>query len=49
MQSDPLMLERKIGGTTYIIESAFSTTATENAAEKIRRIIINEAKKINQK
>lgn len=49
LTSDLPILERKIGGTIYIVESAFSTTATESAVEKIRRIILNEAKKTDQK
>lgn len=49
LSSDRPILERKIGGTTYIVESTFSKTATKSAVDKIGRIILNEAEKINQK
>lgn len=36
-------LQRKIGGTIYIVTGVLSDTARENAVDKMRRIIINEA------
>ena len=39
-------MERQIGGTTYIVTSSYSKTATETAAQKMRRIILKESKKV---
>lgn len=39
-------LERKIGGTTYIVTGQFSATARETAVEKIQRIILKESEKL---
>ena len=37
----PPVTERTIGATTYIVTAEYSKTATETAAEKIRRILKN--------
>lgn len=43
-----IRLERKIGGTTYIVTGQFSTTARETAIEKIERIILQESEKLSE-
>lgn len=37
---------RTTGGTTYIVTAEYSKTATENAVDKIRRILLKNAKNI---
>ncbi len=39
-------LERKIGGTTYIVTAQYAPTATENAVKKMRRLILKESEKV---
>ena len=36
-----------IGGTTYIVTGQLSQTARETAADKIRRMILNEASRLS--
>ena len=46
MASDQLpTITYKIGATVYIISAEYSETATENAVEKIRRLLIKECSK----
>lgn len=40
------VIEQTTGGTTYIVTAEYSATATENALEKIRRIILKDCKKV---
>lgn len=40
------MIERQIGGTKYIVTSIYSKNATETAVEKMRRLILKDAEKI---
>ena len=42
----PPTIERKIGNTTYIVSGQYSPTATENAAKKMRRLILKESEKV---
>lgn len=39
-------IERQIGGTKFIVTSAFSRKATETAVQKMRRLILKDAKKV---
>lgn len=41
--------EKEIGGTLYIIESAFSSSAKETAYEKVKRLIKNDTNITNNK
>ena len=43
--SDPTF-SKTISGTTYIVTGQLSQTARETAADKIRRMILNEASKL---
>lgn len=36
-------IERRIGGTTYIVTSTYSPKATETAVEKMRRLLLKDA------
>lgn len=37
-----LTLGRQIGGTLYVVQGGFSPTATENATQKIKRLLLKE-------
>jgi len=39
-------IELHIGGTTYIVTSTYSKTATETAVQKMERPILKDAEKI---
>ncbi len=39
-------IELHIGGTTYIVTSTYSKTATETAVQKMERVILKEAEKV---
>lgn len=38
----PLMLGREIAGTLYVVYGEFSPTATEDAGQKIKRLLLKE-------
>lgn len=40
------IIERHIGGTTYIVTAQYSPTATETAIQKMRRAILKDAENI---
>lgn len=42
-------IERRIGGTTYIVTSTYSKNAAETAVQKIRRAILKDADKVLKK
>lgn len=37
-----LTLGREIGGTLYVVQAEFSPTATEEAGQKIKRLLLKE-------
>ena len=39
-------MEKKIGGTTYIVTSEYSKNATETAVQKMKRLILKDAEKV---
>lgn len=39
-------IERKIGNTIYIVTAQYTTTATETAVKKMRRLILKESEKV---
>ncbi len=39
-------IELHIGGTTYIVTSTYSKTATETVVQKMKRLILKEAEKV---
>jgi uncharacterized protein YajQ (UPF0234 family) len=45
----PVIREYKLAGTKYIVSATARAGATENAATKIRRLIKNDVKKVNEK
>ncbi len=39
-------IKLNIGGTTYIVTSTYSKTATETAVQKMKRLILKDAEKV---
>lgn len=39
----PVTLERRIGGTTYIVSSRFSERAKEDMVAKVKRLILSDS------
>lgn len=40
------IIERQIGGTTYIVTAQYSPTVRENASQIMRRLILKESEKV---
>lgn len=43
--AEPLMLRKRIGSTTFLVNVRFSSTSTETLEEKIHRLIAREVEK----
>lgn len=41
------VIKKTASGTTYIVTAEFSKTASENAIEKIQRILLSDSKKVS--
>jgi hypothetical protein len=39
----PVTLERRIGGTTYIVSSRFNERAKEDMVAKVKRLILSDS------
>jgi hypothetical protein len=44
-QAEPVMLRKRIGSTTFVVNVRFSDKATETMQDKILRLIESEAEK----
>jgi len=43
-----LVIERKIGSTLYVVSGECSNTAKENPVQKMRKILLNDVKKLKK-
>ena len=43
----PINIEKRIGATVYRVTGTFSTTAKETADQKMRRLILRDAEKLD--
>lgn len=43
------VIEKRIGDTIYIVESAVSTAAKETVYDKVRKLILNDATHMSKK
>ena len=44
----PPVIERKIGTTLYIVSGECSNSTKENPVQKMRKILLNDAKKLKK-
>lgn len=43
--AEPLMLQKRIGSTTFLVNVRFSSTSTETLEDKIHRLIAKEVER----
>ena len=45
-EAEPVMLQRRIGSTTYVVSVRFSQTSRETMQDKVLRLIESEVSKV---